>query len=431
MFGIKNFSPPRSSFQRPVPLVFVSPDDTPDHTVCFNRAWLPYVLGSLSQLMLQSTWNTDDPEVLANQISRANILRSLFIDGCTPEEQVAIEEMEYLMAVCEQLRFQNGKLQGLCCGEWVDIGGQPAQGFAPAGIGTGTTPPAAGGGCADYIATMVGNGYFYAPFLVNTGDTILVSNIKGATYNPANGAWYLLNGHQFFAGLDVGSPITAGGNPVPAQPSGKLVAKIGATFYDVYNGTFTVPGGIANQPIQFQVNYASIASSAGDVSFTVTLCNNSVATWSHTDDFTLSGWGYSTFTDSSITTATGIWLPGVGWSAQTRTQSGTGHRTAIYIQSPHASFVAQSVDVRYAFTAGQVVLSGDKVLEIQSGAGGLDAFTPVPDTSDAIHTFTGPFTLNPAVFYLDAARQNGADPSPLGSAVIISITYHGTGVNPF
>lgn len=83
MYPLSSFPRPVSSFQRPVPLVLVDPTDGPIHKVCFNKEWLPYVVGSLYQLLLQSTWDSTDRAALGLVRSRALQLISEFMDGCT------------------------------------------------------------------------------------------------------------------------------------------------------------------------------------------------------------------------------------------------------------------------------------------------------------------------------------------------------------
>lgn len=46
--------------------------------VCFSVLWLPYVLGALTQLLLQSTWDSDDPETISLAQSRSNNLINMF-----------------------------------------------------------------------------------------------------------------------------------------------------------------------------------------------------------------------------------------------------------------------------------------------------------------------------------------------------------------
>lgn len=82
MFGDSPFARPRSSYERPVPLVLVDPDVDVNYTVCFRSEWLPYVLGALQQLLQQVTWDTDDPDALNLVQARAELLIALFMEGC-------------------------------------------------------------------------------------------------------------------------------------------------------------------------------------------------------------------------------------------------------------------------------------------------------------------------------------------------------------
>lgn len=82
MDGDSPFAVPQSSYERPVPLVLVDPDTDANITVCFRSEWLPYVLGALQQLILQTTWDTDDPDALNLVQARAQLLIALFIEGC-------------------------------------------------------------------------------------------------------------------------------------------------------------------------------------------------------------------------------------------------------------------------------------------------------------------------------------------------------------
>jgi len=72
------WAPARGSFQSPVPVPLVDPDTSPTTTVTLSCAWLPYVRGALQQLLLQATWNTDNPSVLLLAQQRAFNLIDLF-----------------------------------------------------------------------------------------------------------------------------------------------------------------------------------------------------------------------------------------------------------------------------------------------------------------------------------------------------------------
>lgn len=70
------YAHPTSSFNKPVPIPGAEPDMGPCVTVSFGQAWLPYVLGALTQLLLQTTWDTDDREVFLLVQEQASTLIS-------------------------------------------------------------------------------------------------------------------------------------------------------------------------------------------------------------------------------------------------------------------------------------------------------------------------------------------------------------------
>lgn len=65
MFPDESYADATGSFKRPVAPPIVDPDSEPTQEITISCAWLPYVRGALQQLLLQSTWNTSDPAVLA------------------------------------------------------------------------------------------------------------------------------------------------------------------------------------------------------------------------------------------------------------------------------------------------------------------------------------------------------------------------------
>lgn len=57
MYPLSPYAVPYGSFRTPVDIPASNPFDDPLYQVCVNRDWLPYIAGSLKQLLLQSTWN--------------------------------------------------------------------------------------------------------------------------------------------------------------------------------------------------------------------------------------------------------------------------------------------------------------------------------------------------------------------------------------
>lgn len=78
MYPHSPFAHPISSFNKPVPILDENPDTGNLVSVCLNEHWIPLVLGALQQLLLQSTWDTSDPAVLAIQQGRVFDLMELF-----------------------------------------------------------------------------------------------------------------------------------------------------------------------------------------------------------------------------------------------------------------------------------------------------------------------------------------------------------------
>lgn len=69
-----DFPTPRSSFVQPVIPPGVDPDAGPFVQLTVSYAWLPYVLGALSQLRMRTTWQTASEADLQLAIDRATML---------------------------------------------------------------------------------------------------------------------------------------------------------------------------------------------------------------------------------------------------------------------------------------------------------------------------------------------------------------------
>jgi len=66
-----------SPFVKPLPVPICDPDFQPV-TVSISCAWLNYILGALSLLQEQATWDTDDPDEMLLAIQRVANLRAIF-----------------------------------------------------------------------------------------------------------------------------------------------------------------------------------------------------------------------------------------------------------------------------------------------------------------------------------------------------------------
>jgi len=425
--------------RRNPPAKWVLPDvvDPPD-SICFKinvpneRYHIAAFWGALMHLASAIYW-ADDPTHKAKDVALVwrEIVDNLQRDNCeecpTIHDGIEVIDDMGLRVDCD-------------CNVWIDCPdgteiqiatkdmiGKPTQ------QGGGETPPDAGQ-CKTYNATMNGNGTYYAPFVVSTGDTIEITNTAGATYDPAGGIWFCPTGNQFFAGQCVPQTYTAGGNPVPAAYTGKIVAKIGSTFYDVFSGVFTVPAGITNQPVTFQINYASIASSGGQVTFDVRYCNNAANTWIHTFDFTLSNYGWTVPAGFSANPCN--WTAGVGWqSIQCVNLFATG---ALYTlvsleKSLSSPRTITGVQLFYTSVLGANAFSDVTRFNVNQGATNNYVISHAPSAAPVagdtwVGALAGVTKLQMAPLFAHGSGPGGCVTS---SAKLTKIIVQGLGTDPF
>lgn len=67
MFPDESYASPRGSFNRPVIAPNVDPDASPTKSIAINCQWLPFIRGSLQQLLLQATWDPLGPPLALTQ----------------------------------------------------------------------------------------------------------------------------------------------------------------------------------------------------------------------------------------------------------------------------------------------------------------------------------------------------------------------------
>lgn len=289
----------------------------PPDSLCFTvnvpneRYHIAAFLGAIYELAKPYSWQND---ALHTAIDVGAVWRDIFYSlapsACETDCPVNIEEMTVDMSVCEQIRYNpaTGLFEGLCCGSWSAISGQPANGFAPSPApGPGTTVPKPGA-CTVYQGTLRANEQWLCPAVVNTGDTVQITFQTGA-WTDGSGIWYGSNSTTYFGGIYVPNSVLNGADPLPASPHMGLLSKINGAFHYLGDGAaFTVPAGVSNKLLILQANDASLTDDSGQITFSVTVCNNQSGAFHHTWDFTVSNWGWST------TTAT--WVAGVGWQSQ-------------------------------------------------------------------------------------------------------------------
>lgn len=265
------FAQPQSSFKRPVPTPTADPDAAPLVVVAFNRNWLPYVIGSLFQLLQNTTWDAaqGSPDFDLAQNRAANLLQifSLAQPFTPSNERLTLVEDDMPL-----FRQQGCLLQVQCSdGTWTTIY-DPSACIAKGSSNPspGTQPPA--GTCAEYNASMQASNHWLLPVLVNEGDTLDFTNFGGATNDGSNAEWRCLDGSDFILGGCIGGTITSGGDTIPTAPHLSLIVNIDGTWHSAISGPITVAPGVSGGTVFFAVNDSNIADNSGSVSFHVKYC---------------------------------------------------------------------------------------------------------------------------------------------------------------
>jgi hypothetical protein len=407
------------SFDRPVPLVEVDPDAEPTVCLRFNRDYIPYVLGALEQLLLQSTWDTNDLNRLSVMQSRVFNLMYIFQIAASCADNTTITESDYqnmpeFRTVCEANKEYLEWKVCTCPETWqrlapisiVPAGGQP-------GSGQGTPEP---GGSQQYCYTLMANQALMLPPVVNTGDTITLDSAKGSWNDGGRLSWYCPDGSIFFADACVGGGAPLSGDPVPTAKHMSIIVYIASVPYALVMGVpFVVPSGVSNDQIQLQANDSAIADNSGSVDICVTVQNNGTATWAHSADFALTSDGFTASSGSGF--PPGSWAAGQGWNGGI---SGAPDTRCLIDRSFGARFIT-SITVTW---------------ESQNGAGsyspGIHLYHSGPgvlfhalDGSAGMHTDTFPVNL--------VADEIDPDIFSTGNSTcrLLSWSITGQGTNPF
>jgi len=415
----------------------VHPDGYRRFVVCVpdERFYIAAFQGLLIELTYSKNWQRDSAHTAA-EVSRIwqDVLANV---TCEQDCTITIDEMDYDMSICEQLRFHNGKLQGYCCGEWVDIAGQPSQGVdGPSQPGGGTEQPEAGGGCVTYQGKVRASETWLLPTVVNTGDTIAFSAVDGAG-SDGTLHWYCNDGQVFFAGLCAGQKSTSGSDPAPALSHMALVLKIGSTYYDISAGTITVPAGITNEVATLQVNDVSLSGNSGDYKFSVTVCNNQPATWSHVFDLTLQNLLTIFYDATYAAVPVGTWTPGTGYAAvsMTTVASGNLYKYLRTYKQWATQTTLKSISIRYDETVGSNTAGGSlgDYIYWRNNAGASTTLTSVAAANGTgkILTWSGSQLAYGLGIDLWVGDNNPGGGDPGGAARLYQLTVTGTGFDPF
>jgi hypothetical protein len=418
------------SFQQPVPIPASKPGSPDFVQVCFNKDWLPYILGCLFQLTLSTTWSAATDAELKNALQMANDLILIFQlaqPGCDIKAPGGEGTTGDDMCCC--LRMQDGMLQVFSCGEWKTVDGWDPAAIAPRQPGSGSPQPASGQ-CQSFSCVLGPTTPWLLPVAVSSGDTITVSNLNGS-WSPSafTEIWLCPDGNLFVAGFCVDhTQAFDAGAPMPSAPLNGTILFDGTNYYDVSAAanldtpvTVTIAPGVSNAQLLVRCNFHGGVDPAGQVLGNIQVCNNQAAVWSHTLDFTTSNHSFQPALAGGVT-PTATWVVGQGW----RNVNTDGFdELRIWIDglvSTSYSFVKATATIAHALN------------EYAAGSGNAGSITvefpaiaPVgPGTNVVSSQGTTPYTATS--FRIDLTDTGH---STVGDIFLTSLTVSGTGPDPF
>jgi len=310
-----DFNVPRGSFPTPIKPIGVGPLVGPLVEVRFNYKWCKVIVGSLSQLLLNTTWDTASlDELSAIQQDVFDLMASFCVDpppaGFTPNTGADGGDDFMLRQNPDNPCELQTSVDGVNWCTWADLSKCEPQVTQPAG---GTPQPTPGGGCQTYHAILPSSGKWLLPYFVSSGDVMTIRNLKGASNDGTLSPWYCGDGGVFLLGFCDGSSTTSSSDPIPTSPHLSLIAHVGGLYIPVLGGPITIGAVGVGQQLEFQVNDSILSDNSGSLEFDVEICNNQDATWSHVLDLRASSLGFAG--DGWIACSSGSmgdWTPGQG-----------------------------------------------------------------------------------------------------------------------
>lgn len=300
--------------------------------------------------------------------------------------------------------------------------------------GSGSDQPPPGGGEACYFGQFFASGLWLMPSVVSSGDTLDLQNVTGAGSDGAFASiWHCPNGQTFFAGQCVGAGGPVGGDPLAVDHM-RLIYKINGVYYDAMAGPFTVPGGVLSEPVEVQVNDATLGDNSGSYQFKLCVTNNGTATFTHTFDFLLNPQGFVNVVNAGWTpTNWGNWVAGQGWVGSASANVQNIH--AVYIQRLIVpDVVLTGAKYVYNLVKGTGFLAGlTDGIALNHGGGNVVGASIAADTAPdgtnlQMQVAPGVYTIDQIVAeVVDDYRNAGAD----GTCSITSCTVTGQGSDPF
>lgn len=282
------------SFPQPVTPPSTDIKASPQLALCFNEDWLPLIMGAVKVLMRPETYKGDIPTVidavanasqLVSQIGECEVERTFRQDVCHLYTTLnGIETLIFNAQDCVNANLADGTLAKANSGYIGDIPSDD---------------------CHTYSVSLTIDKNWIAPNVVNTGDTLLLSNWQGGATDLGmlSTTWVCPSGTAYAFGGCTNTARAAtiyGTDPLQSAPHLAVIAAIGSSYYDIWNSasgitpaTFTVPSGVTNQPLRLLMNVGTAVGlvAAGEMWGEITICNKHQ--WCYEFDFTTGQHGWS------------------------------------------------------------------------------------------------------------------------------------------
>lgn len=442
---------PPGSFQTPVTPPQQAPGAAPLVQLCINKNWIPFILGALTQLTMNTTWSGTDAEIQAARTA-ANDLILMFQQAhnecfTSPAGTAGASEDFMLRQNPDNPCELQSSVDGVTWCTWADLSKCTGQAMQPGN----TTPNPGPGGCKQQIGIAQFGSRWLLPFPVSTGDVITVTNAVGTWSGtgdlflprcPDGNIYFNVSGIPELDACVDGTGHTEPGDPAPTINHDSLIAYDGTNYYDCGPASastpvmITIPSGISNGNLYFFANTTDTVG-FGSVTFDVNYCNNAAATWTASLDLTTNPRGF--VQDVSLgNCARGHWVSGSGFESDWCYQAGDNEsfRGIVISLSGLAPFNVTQISAMIDYSPASFVLTTEFGFLVRTIDGGnhdvISLHHPdVPTGSNQpVNGFLSASNQTKILVVLDCGSLIG-NSDPGGTEVLKSLTISGTGTNPF
>jgi hypothetical protein len=398
-------------------ITFIIPDDDEWEQIAYSTLY-----DQLALVWMNWVRTGDDT---GSQLSRRwrEILRTW--RHCEPTKVIQEDDFD-MGCLCEQLRFQNGKLQALCCGVWTDVDGQSDNGST---AGSANQPSPAGtvvaGDCYSGTFTVDAVSGLKIPVPLVGGMTIQLTNMKGMWSGDLaiTAAWHCPNGNVNVLGnCSLPGFVDPSNSFIPTSLFMCVVLVLVTSgvesYIDLSDGmTHTIPSGTLASEAYLAPNHNDAANNKGEITVDMSICapvpTPPATTWCYTMDFSLSDYGWVVSAGSG-----GHYVSGTGFVSDTSVPT-DGDQASIEFALPSATYTEWQAFINTASSAVHII---NFILVTGSTS---DTLSPIFGD----HLYTSPTTPVTGDMVRVLLADRPAD--GVGQFIVRSVVFQGTGTNPF